>query len=175
MGFWLPTFHIKRGLNMSTIQKMIAYYGRQNSGKTTTLNMVIETLKAHSNYTYLETIHYPDSRTDLEQIAIFKHIESEKIIGIATAGDYQEITQFNCDIFLDKKVNIALLATRTKNQTVNTLSAFVKNYEVKKLWWIGASYPTSHTITNLLKDKEQLEDYNKTMATTLLNAIEIEL
>lgn len=161
---------------MSAIQKIIAYYGAKNSGKTTTLNNLINFINAHPSF---ETLLLNPSLLEQEgiqdQYAVFKHIETNKRIAVATAGDDAETVNNHLKALKKDQINIAVLATRYHGETVHALPKFIEENLIDKLWWIGASYPTSHDIPDFSIDENQIADYNQVMATTLFNAIEIEL
>ena len=161
---------------MTEIQKVISFYGTANAGKTTTLNKLIILLKNDFNYQFLhgkycETPTSTILESDLvetnksDKRVSFKHKASGKIIGIATIGDNEAQIKQNCDFFLDHNINIALTANRSRGKTRTFLRNFVADNNIDIFWKIGIQS---------IKDANK-EEFYSFMATTLFNAIEIEL
>lgn len=159
---------------MSSIEKLIAYFGAENTGKTTTLNILIKLLNRHQDF---ETLLLDPSllEENSDRYTIFKHLTSGKLIGVATTGDDAKTTQDNCENFKKDNINIGVTATRSHGGTTNALTTFMQENKIQKIWWIGASYPTTYEEPHFSTNKVYLAEYNNIMANTLFNAIEVEI
>lgn len=165
----------------TSIEEMIIYYGAANKGKTTTLNIVISTIRRNiGEFQALidppDDHEYPEHQAQ-DQHAIFKHKKTGKIIGIWTAGN-DEALQKNLKFLEKKQVQIAIMASRTEGQTYETINQFTQDHALlPNLLWLPAG--------ELLTAAQQVEQtdhpeiyttkqnhYNQLMADTLLSALD---
>ncbi|MBQ8678450.1 MAG: hypothetical protein IJ530_01675 [Treponema sp.] len=102
------------------LDRIIALYGSLDVGKTTTLNILIDLfIKVASKYS-VEVVW--ENGFDRRAAIFFKN----KTICICTPGDNAEIIRENISFFSKNKCNIAILATRTKGQSKDTLNEYAK-------------------------------------------------
>ena len=106
---------------------IIALYGPENTGKTTTLNFLIELLGGIKRN--------GDQRVRLTY--------REKKIAITTYGDDKWQLQRNVAFFDGESCDIYVTATRTSGGSVVELEKFEKKIGVEIIW-ISKSYSTSY-------------------------------
>lgn len=167
--------------NNTSIEDLIIYYGAANNGKTTTLNIVIDSIRQN----IAEFQELTDSPDDLEspehkeqdQHAIFKHKETGKIIGIWTAGDDEDLKN-NLDFLEKSHVQIAIMASRTQGQTYKAIDQFSQKHALlQSLLWIpagelltGAQQIERKKMPEIYTEKQH--QYNLLMTNTLLAALD---
>ena len=120
------------------MKKIIGLYGRQNSGKTTTLNLLIELLEREGQEDNPVTID--DYRG--------------KTIGTTPGGDDEDVIKNNLEAFGKAEGDILVTATRTKGQTASYLSNYFPKNSVK-ITWIKKNY--AELLTDLV-NQAQAED-----------------
>lgn len=167
--------------NNTSIEEIIIYYGAADNGKTTTLNLVIESIRSNIAG-FQELTDSPDDldspeHKEQDQHAIFKHKETGKVIGIWTAGDDEDLK--NNLHFLEKShVQIAIMASRTKGQTYETIDQFTQKHGLlQNLLWLpagelltGAQQAERKKMPEVYAEKQH--QYNLLMANTLLVALD---
>jgi hypothetical protein len=109
--------------------KIIALYGRGNSGKTTTLTLVIEAFERFSKAKVIRLI----DGVDIQAIIT---IDSLKI-GIETQGDPNSRLETSLNFFEQEGCVIIICATRTRGKTVDIVNNHKPNYDIK---WIKKLY-----------------------------------
>lgn len=135
---------------MKTTNKIvITLFGKSHTGKTTTLNKVID--KLNVDYEVNNVREKPFSLIDrLVTINI-----NGVMVGISTGGDHVGIIKRRLDDLLEKNCSIIVTATRTKGKPKKAVDEFIKqnNYKID---WIEKSATVSKEI-----DKEEYEKRNK--------------
>lgn len=106
---------------------IIALYGPENTGKTTTLNFLIELLGG--------------TRGEGDRRILLPY--GEKKIAITTWGDNKWQLQGNVDFFKKESCDIYVTATRTRGGSVVELEKFEKKIGAEIIW-ISKSYSTSY-------------------------------
>ena len=101
--------------------KIICLKGKQGSGKTTTLNILIDALQSFSDKYCVEKLW--NGVREKDRRAYFD-INGARI-GICTAGDDCEIIEENKDFFENNKCTIWILAVRTEPQCENAYKNLV--------------------------------------------------
>ena len=150
------------------MKKIIGLYGRQNSGKTTTLNLLIELLEREGQEDNPVTIDDYRGKTigttpggDDEDV--IKGQEDNpvtiddyrgKTIVITPGGDDKEVIKNNLEAFGKAEGDILVTATRTKGQTASYLSNYFPKNSVK-ITWIKKNY--AELLTDLV-NQAQAED-----------------
>ncbi|KOQ98477.1 hypothetical protein ABW51_00870 [Haemophilus sp. C1] len=152
-------------------KQIIVLFGSSGRGKTTTLKKLIEELKTKSEFLFMGYVdEYNDSRVDV--IALFKHQESDTIIGISTAGDIQSIIKKRIgSILIEKyKCKIIFTASRTKGKTCYELDSLAEKHNYS-LNWIEKLYRTYDPIKNLIgvKNNSHLDNITKIEVKYLLD------
>ena len=120
------------------MKKIIGLYGCSHSGKTTTLNLLIELLGEKG---------YGDA-----PITISNH-RGKKIV-ITPGGDEDDVIKNNIEAFEKAEGDILVTATRTTGQTTGYLSNYAKENSVK-ITWIKKNYAVIRTD---LVNQAQAED-----------------
>lgn len=105
----------------NVMQKIIGLYGAHDSGKTETLNWIIELCNQSINGGNLPPPKVIPQRWS-DRWSAFGY--KGKLIAIATGGDDASAIQMNCAFFLAVKCDIAISATRTWGQTRGALNFF---------------------------------------------------
>ena len=121
---------------------VIALWGPERTGKTTTLNFLIKSLGG------------PEGTEDQRVRLSYKE---EKKIAITTYGDDKVQLQKNIDFFNEESCDIYVTATRTKEGTVDALEAFEEDDISTKAIWIYKSYLT-YSELNLGKKGKPLKE-----------------
>ena len=122
------------------MKKIIGFYGRPGSGKTTTLNLLIELLGEKGQGDNPVTINY----------------RGRKIV-ITHGGDSDAIVEQNINIF--KKEGADILVTATRNGDNTGASTFLDKYCKEApdilLVWFGKNHSTSLAkMINVIQAKE---------------------
>ena len=120
------------------MKKIIGLYGRPGSGKTTTLNLLIELLVEKGQEDNPVTIY--DYRG--------------KTIVITPGGDDKDVIKNNTEAFEKAEGDILVTATRTKGQTTSQLSDYIGGNS-EKITWIKKNYAVIRTD---LVNQAQAED-----------------
>ena len=108
------------------MKKIIALSGKAESGKTTTLNILINLLSIVSD-------SFEISR-EYDSMATFTF--NDTIISVCTPGDTGDILQENIDYFEEQKCDVCVSAIRTKGAGWNLYKEFAKknNLEILKIF-----------------------------------------
>ncbi len=134
---------------------VIGLCGHSRCGKSTTLNMLKELLRAAGK----SISSTPHPWSDIPETFVYKG----KIVCVAPGGDTKEIVDSNCRYFKVKNCDVAISATRSKWGPYDALNNFAFN-EKAKIEWIQKSYEYN------LKDATQ-ELCNKEIADLILSKI----
>lgn len=121
------------------MKKIIALYGAQNRGKTTTLNILVELLR--------EVADSYDIYNETDSWAWF--VINKKIVSVCTSGDNATIVRNNIDNYKD--CDIFISSSRTKGGSVNEIEKLGKQEKIIIEWIL----------------KEDNEGKNKIIATDL--------
>lgn len=111
--------------------RIIVLYGHTNCGKSATLNMLKELLRAAGKS--ISSIPHPDS--DTPETFVYNGL----VVCVAPGGDTKEIVEANCLYFKMKNCDVAVSATRTRMGSAEALNEFAENESVK-VDWIQKSY-----------------------------------
>ena len=111
--------------------RIIVLYGHTNCGKSATLNMLKELLRAAGKS--ISSIPHPDS--DKPETFVYNGL----VVCVAPGGDTKEIVEANCLYFKMKNCDVAVSATRTRMGSAEALNEFAENESVK-VDWIQKSY-----------------------------------
>ncbi|KLT72344.1 hypothetical protein PL75_08765 [Neisseria arctica] len=112
---------------------VIGLFGSSHSGKTTTLNQVIEQLKSVG-----KEIDSQKGSTSKDQLCCVRY--QGKKICIATGGDTCPILKDNCAFFDKHKPDIAISATRTKGATCEVLNRYAAKKGSEVIWLEKLTY-----------------------------------
>jgi Cdc6-like AAA superfamily ATPase len=106
------------------LTKIIALYGAANTGKTTTLNYLIDLLKKAQSLSDYSTISIEDcgDKRHADQRVVVE-IQGLKI-AITTSGDNGTELKRNIEYFKQNDCDIAITATRTRGYSVEELKGF---------------------------------------------------
>ncbi len=128
---------------------VIALWGASNTGKSTTLNLLIDELVANNGWIKEEDDRYSPDRL----VAI---VFDNQIIGISTGGDYGETTKYACEFFDKHNCSIVITATRTRGMTTNVLVDYASAHNVNVSWVEKDVVQDSsiHLIVNLTQVKQ---------------------
>lgn len=110
------------------MKRVIVLYGRGMSGKTPTLNLLIDLL-------YVATTNnpMPEPQERWHDRRNFFHYKG-KIIGIATQGDYGVDIEENGKFFIENSCDTMFMPTRTWGQTCIALGAFSERNHIQATW-----------------------------------------
>lgn len=129
--------------------RLIGLYGHANCGKSATLNMLKELLRAEGKSISSEP--HPESDTP----ETFEY--NGMVVCVAPGGDTKEIVESNVRYFKDKNCDVAITATRCRGGSVEALRRFEKENDVK-IEWIQKSYEYNLSeATRVLCNKETAE------------------
>lgn len=120
------------------MKKIIGLYGRENSGKTTTLNLLIELL----------------GREGQEDNPVSIDDYRGKTIVITPGGDDEEVIRKNLEAFKKAGGDILVIASRTQGQTTIPLSDYIGGNS-EDITWIKKNYAEIRTY---LVNQAQAED-----------------
>ena len=123
------------------MKKIIGLYGRKNSGKTTTLNLLIELLGGKGKG---------------DKPVIIDNYRGKKIV-ITPGGDNKDIVKYNIRLFEDHKADILVTATRNGDRTSSSkvLDDHYKNATDALVIWFGKNHSTLlTTLINIRQAKE---------------------
>lgn len=129
--------------------RIIGLYGHANCGKSATLNILKELLRAAGKS--ISSVPHPDSDTP----ETFEY--KGKIVCVAPGGDTRAIVEANCRYFKSKNCDVAISATRTRWGSADALNEFADSKGVK-VEWIAKSYEYNLSeATKTLCNKETAE------------------
>lgn len=129
--------------------RIIGLYGHANCGKSATLNMLKELLRAAGKS--ISSVSHPNNDTP----ETFEY--KKKKICVAPGGDTREIVEANCRYFKAKNCDVAISATRTRWGSAKALNEFATSEGVE-VEWIQKSYEYNLTgATKTLCNKETAE------------------
>ncbi|PKL28522.1 MAG: hypothetical protein CVV46_05980 [Spirochaetae bacterium HGW-Spirochaetae-2] len=115
-------------MNMKMI---VGLYGAGNSGKTTTLNLLIKLFQAKESGSVC--IYYDgNENNEIDCKAIFRY--HNQIIGITTGGDYEATLKENCDFFRKYDCDVMFTATKTYGSTRDVLTNFAEERKTELIW-----------------------------------------
>ena len=134
---------------------IIALYGPENTGKTTTLNLLIGLLGG-------------PERTEDRRLRL---TYGRKRIAIATYGDDKKQLDRNINFFKEESCDIYVTATRTEGGSVDALEAFEEDDIGTKAIWIYKSYLTYSELTRGKKGKPLKESITKEQIEIIRNTI----
>ncbi len=126
------------------MKKIIALYGRSNTGKTTTLNYLIGFLD--------ENLEIDDNSltNNRKEVIYYKN----KKIAVTTPGDNKSELKKNIEYFKNKDCDILVTATRTKGATREELKKYAQDIKTEIIWIKKEISETSATLIN----KKQAKD-----------------
>lgn len=110
------------------MKKIIGLSGVGGTGKTETLNLLIDLLEVATTGCSMPTPQ-PESK---DRKKIFTY--NGNIVGIGTSGDSRVCVQKNCDFFDNNKCDIAISATRSWGGSCDCLNEFADKYKIKAIW-----------------------------------------
>lgn len=111
--------------------RIIGLYGHANCGKSATLNILKELLRAAGKS--ISSVPHPYSDTP----ETFEY--KGRIVCVAPGGDTRSIVEANCRYFKSKNCDVAISATRTRWGSAKALNEFAESEGVK-VDWIPKSY-----------------------------------
>lgn len=126
------------------MKKIIALYGRSDTGKTTTLNYLIGFLD--------ENLEIDDNSltNNRKEVIYYKN----KKIAVTTPGDNKSELKKNIEYFKNKDCDILVTATRTKGATREELKKYAQDIKTEIIWIKKEISETSATLIN----KKQAKD-----------------
>ena len=126
------------------MKKIIALYGRSNTGKTTTLNYLIGFLD--------ENLEIDDNSltNNRKEVIYYKN----KKIAVTTPGDNKSELKKNIEYFKNKDCDILVTATRTKGATREELKKYAQDIKTEIIWIKKEISETSASLIN----KKQAKD-----------------
>lgn len=129
--------------------KVIGLCGHGSCGKSTTLNMLKELLRAAGK----SISSQPHPNSDKPETFEYKGL----IVCVAPGGDTREIVESNCRYFKDKNCDVAISATRSKWGPYDALRDFASN-ENAEIEWIQKSYEYSLSETTQKLCNQEIAD-----------------
>lgn len=133
------------------MKKAIALYGKGDSGKTSTLNLLID-LIVSENKGIPMTIHTEEElRKNCRAVLSYKG----KIIGVGTWGDSKDQVEKNCNFFKEKNCDLIYTATRTRGETCKAIKDFVSINRFS-LEWVKKKYRDTNRYSENLKQAQEL-------------------
>lgn len=135
--------------------KVIGLYNVRNSGKTTTLDLVIDKLQ-EPEYGYKLVPEKKPNTKDKRVLLQYKKLK----ICITTFGDNRTETEKNIKFFEDHQPDIAISAARTKGETRDLLDKYAELLGTEVIWLKKqrAESETERTILNK-KDADLILTY----------------
>jgi hypothetical protein len=133
------------------MKRAIALRGRADSGKTYTISKVYELLKA--KYPAFKEEDFKIT-VDIRVILIINGFR----IGIESQGDPDSRLENSLNLFIKKKCDVIVCATRTRGQTVEAVEKLSKfDYEIK---WLEQNYvkPAEQDKNNLAMAKDIIKE-----------------
>lgn len=109
------------------MKKIIALYRRGDTGKTETLNYVIEILNTITTGKLTPLV--PD-HTDRQATFVF----NELTVCVCTAGDNATEIEQNEEYFNNQKCDIAITASRSRGESVDAIYAMAKTNSAEIKW-----------------------------------------
>ena len=128
------------------MKRIIGLYGKANSGKSSTLNLLID------HFIDLRDDVKPTSYGNKDRVEKFEY--NDKTIGIATGGDSGEIVRENFEIIKD--CEILVMATRCSGKSSGELYNIALSSGVK-IEWLKHSYCLLTGNTEFEKKYNQLD------------------
>lgn len=129
--------------------RIIGLYGHANCGKSATLNILKELLRAEGKS--ISSKPHPDS--DTPETFEYKGV----IVCVAPGGDSRAIVEANCRYFMSKNCDVAMSATRTRWGSADALNEFAESEGVN-VDWVAKSYEYNLSeATKTLCNKETAE------------------
>lgn len=119
---------------MNSLQKLIVLSGHSNCGKSDSLNRLKELLRLAGK----SVSSAPHRNSDDSETFMYKGL----VVCVAPAGDAGDIVKRNIRYFKNKKCNVAVSASRSKGNTVDTLKQYAKAQGVE-INWVQKSYEYS--------------------------------
>ena len=116
--------------------KIIALYGKPNTGKTTTLNLVVKSLKQDSSELEKPEIGVLDNRYYLK-------LSDGRTVCITTAGDDWETQNDNLNYVKERNPDIWITASHTKDDSTAPVLEPVRNGAIGYVTWIRKLFPVT--------------------------------
>lgn len=135
---------------------IIAYYGKQNSGKTTTLTLLHNMLS--KALPQCDRLPYPIPSPDFRSHFLTKGY----IICISTSGDNADAIRRGLEYFEQHQGHVLITAARTRGATLSTLEGYKINSPDVNLVSVKAPYAETPT---------EQDEANKTQAEKLFQLI----
>lgn len=110
------------------MKKIIALYRRGDTGKTETLNYVIEILNTITTGNLIPLV---PNHTDRQATFVFNGL----MVSVCTAGDNAAEIKQNEAYFNNQKCDIAITASRSRGESVDAINAMAKS-NVAKIQWV---------------------------------------
>ena len=132
--------------------KIITLFGKGNTGKTTTINKVIESLSSYRR----ELKEYSTDKLAVIDIEGF-------IIGITTRGDSDEVLETDFDWLTSHNCDLYLCASRSKGKTLSLLNNYTSNGQLIRVH--------SQSFEHFIKEKQQVSAYQDVINTQMAELI----
>ncbi|OAV63517.1 hypothetical protein Barb6XT_03130 [Bacteroidales bacterium Barb6XT] len=137
------------------MNKVIGLWGVASTGKTTTLNLLIDLLEVATTDCPMPTPQ--PERVERRKAFIYNGFK----IGIATGGDTDDIVKENCAFFDDEKCDIVFSATRKRYDSGShiELTNYAERFGLSVTWIEKDTDTTSRTkyIVNLQQALDLLD------------------
>jgi len=133
------------------MKKAYALYGKGGSGKTSTLNLLIDLLTIQS--TGISFPLHNEEKIKMDNTTIINY--RGKIVGIGTRGDNKEEVEKNCRLFKDGNCDIIFTATRTREGSCDAIKEFT-TLNIFSLKWIKKRYSELNRYNNNLNQAKEL-------------------
>jgi len=138
------------------MKKIIALYGKGDSGKTSTLNLLIDLIVSENKGIPMAIRAEEELRKDCRAVLSYKG----KIIGVGTWGDSKDEVEKNCKFFKEKNCDIMFTATRTRGETCDTIKDFAFKNRFS-LEWMKKKYRDTNRYSENLKQAHELFNFTK--------------
>lgn len=136
--------------------KVIALYGKANTGKTSTLNTVVERLKT-LGARIIDTEKNDSNNADRRYII---ELDDGRRVCITTAGDYSETQDANYNFVKVHKPEIWVTASHEKDGSIDSVKKSFQEGYTDYVIWIRKLYPMmiiqNETIYRYKKDESSL-------------------